>query len=454
MPDTNPDPFTAPKVQDNRTKPPGVLPKNAQTWVLCGLALLMVVVIALSGKNAPKERVSTLQQAGAVVDPNATRIREYQTRIEEETRKLREEQAQLARTQQVLGLPTAPAAPGPASPYSTQAVYPRAGETRYAMAEQASEGSVEIEKRKREYHSLFASNIALSYRKESVASASPEAATQTSVAMQTKPSALYGYLDTTPTELPVALRQPGLRQANETGAPSANQQAGQRLDSPARDSVNAEEGGPRKTTQETDPDLRRAEGKQYRLFEGTVLETVLTNRLDGYFSGPVNCMVTTNLYSHDGQHLLVPQGTRLLGEARKVEGFGQQRLAVFFHRLIMPDGYSVSLDKFQGLNQIGETGLVDQVNHHYLQIFGVSLAIGAIAGLGQVNTRSGIDVSVADAYQQGVAGSLSQSSLRILDRYLNVLPTITIREGHRVKVYLSGDLLLAAYEKHQMPSDL
>src|SRR5206468_10507709 len=185
-----------------------------------------------------------------------------------------------------------------------------------------------------------------------------------------------------------------------------------------------------------DPPAFKAGGKEYRLFEGTVLETVLTNRLDGSFSGPVNCMVTTNLYSHDGMRLLIPQGSRVLGEVRKVESFGQQRLAVFFHRVVMPDGYSVSLDQFQGLNQVGETGLRDQVNHHYLQVFGVSIAIGAIVGLGQANTRTGLDQSGLDTYEQGVAASLSQTSLRILDRYLNVLPTFTIREGHRVKVYL------------------
>ncbi len=111
----------------------------------------------------------------------------------------------------------------------------------------------------------------------------------------------------------------------------------------------------------------------------------------------------------------------------------------------MPDGYSVSLDQFQGLNQVGETGLRDQVNHHYLQVFGVSIAIGAIAGLGQANARTGLDQSGLDTYEQG---------LRILDRYLNVLPTFTIREGHRVKVYLSEDLLLPAYDKHRVPSDL
>ena len=91
----------------------------------------------------------------------------------------------------------------------------------------------------------------------------------------------------------------------------------------------------------------------------------------------------------------------------------------------------------------------DQVNHHYLQIFGVSIAIGAVAGLKPGQYHYGLNESAADAYRQGVATSLSQTSLHILDRYLNVLPTFTIREGHRVKVYLSDDLLLPAYEQHR-----
>jgi type IV secretory pathway VirB10-like protein len=106
------------------------------------------------------------------------------------------------------------------------------------------------------------------------------------------------------------------------------------------------------------------------------------------------------------------------------------------------------------LNQIGETGLRDQVNHHYGQVFGISLAVGAIAGLATINTGSGLNASGVDAYRQGVATNLSQSSLRILDKYLNVLPTFTIREGHRIKVILSDDLELPAYERHKMASDL
>jgi len=197
-----------------------------------------------------------------------------------------------------------------------------------------------------------------------------------------------------------------------------------------------------------------AAGKTYVLFEGTILETVLVNRLEGQFSGPIECLLSTDVYSNDRQHLLIPAGSKLLGETKKVEAFGQTRLAVAFHRILMPDGYSVGLDGFKGLNQIGDTGLRDQVNNHYLRIFGVSLAVGAIGAVGEAGTGSALTSSGSDLMRQGFAGSVAQSSSQILDRFLNVPPTITIREGHRVKVYLAGDLALPDYNNHKMPSDL
>ena len=90
---------------------------------------------------------------------------------------------------------------------------------------------------------------------------------------------------------------------------------------------------------------------------------------------------------------LIPAGTKLLGETKKVDTFGQTRLAVVFHRLLMPDGYSVSLDQFKGLNQIGDTGLRDQVNNHYLRIFGVSLAIGALGAVAEAGTSGSLNAS-------------------------------------------------------------
>jgi type IV secretion system protein VirB10 len=197
-----------------------------------------------------------------------------------------------------------------------------------------------------------------------------------------------------------------------------------------------------------------AAGKTHVLFEGTILETVLINRLDGQFSGPIECLLSTDIYSNDRQHLLIPSGSKLLGETKKVDTFGQTRLAVVFHRLIMPDGYSVTLDLFKGLNQTGDAGLRDQVNNHYLRIFGVSLAIGALGAVAEGGTSGPLTASGGDLLRQGFAQSSAQSAAQILDKFLNVMPTVTIREGHRVKVYLAGDLALPDYKNHTMPSDL
>jgi type IV secretion system protein VirB10 len=379
-----------PQVQDKRLRIPGLLPKNAQARVLGGIALLMVVIIALSGKNPPKPPQPSQTTP---VDPSQARIQEYRVRIEEQARRRAAEEAQLAHAKETF----APLANGQpmAGPVPNVATRPGALPAAYApaWAEPTPPSPFVAEKEKREFLAPFASNIALSYR-----APTPLLPQETSATSEADPKA--GAVE---------------KKAN---------------------------------------DLNAATGKMHRLFEGTVIETVLTNRLEASLSGAVSCLVATNVYSHDRQHVLIPQGTRVLGEVRKVENFGEQRIALTFHRLVMPDGYSVNLDKFQGLSQQGETGMLDQVNHHYFQIFGVSIAIGAIAGLSQANTRYGLDTTGTDAYRQGVASSLSQSSLHILDRYLNVLPTYTIREGHRVKVYLAEDLLLPAYDQHEMPGDI
>ena len=196
-------------------------------------------------------------------------------------------------------------------------------------------------------------------------------------------------------------------------------------------------------------------GKTYKVFEGTVLETVLTNRINGAAPGPINTMVTTDLWSHDHQKLLIPQGTRCLGTVSAVNSGNQQRLFVSFHRCIMPDGYPIDLDRFAGLNQIGEVGVRDLVDHHYLQIFGASLAIGAVAGLAQIgNSTSGFGYDPSVAIRNGISQQTAQEAIHILDHFLNQLPTFTIRERARVKIYLSADLDVPAYDTHNVDPTL
>ena len=176
----------------------------------------------------------------------------------------------------------------------------------------------------------------------------------------------------------------------------------------------------------TEINIDAAVGQPYVLYEGTTVDTVLMNRLDGDAPGPVKALVSNPVYSHDRQHVLIPEGTVVLGEARKIgqNGFGQQRrMAVVFHRLIMPDGYSVDLDQFRGLDQIGEQGLKDKVNNHYLQIFGTSIALGVIAGAAEVETGGGaLTGSGSQLFTTGASASISSSATTILDRFIQIWP--------------------------------
>ena len=115
-----------------------------------------------------------------------------------------------------------------------------------------------------------------------------------------------------------------------------------------------------------------------RIYEGSFIEAVLVNQLNGDFPGPVLASVAVPFYSADRQRIVIPRGARLIGSASAVAGQDQERLAVGFHRLIFPDGRWVSLE-FRGLNQIGEGALKDQVNRHYLSMFASVGAVGIMS---------------------------------------------------------------------------
>ena len=176
-----------------------------------------------------------------------------------------------------------------------------------------------------------------------------------------------------------------------------------------------------------------------RIYEGSFIEAVLVNQLNGDFPGPVLASVAVPFYSADRQRIVIPRGARLIGSASAVAGQDQERLAVGFHRLIFPDGRWVSLE-FRGLNQIGEGALKDQVNRHYFSMFASVGAVGIISGL----TLRGSDPYAGgmEGVRAGAGQGLAQGATTILDRFLNRLPTITIRAGHRLRIWLTSDVLV------------
>ena len=176
-----------------------------------------------------------------------------------------------------------------------------------------------------------------------------------------------------------------------------------------------------------------------RVYEGQWLEAVLVTQLSGEFPGPVLAMVSVPFYSADRQRILIPRGSRLIGAYRAVRRRDQTRLALSFHRLVLLDGRHVPL-RFHGLDQAGSSGFADQVNRHYLSTF---LAAGAVGIL------SGFALSRGTPYDGGVGGLIASSGQGvggtaddILDRYLNRLPTITIRAGQRVRAWFTSDVLI------------
>jgi type IV secretion system protein VirB10 len=422
------------QVQEKAQKPQGLLPKNVQSWLLIGLAFLMVAIMWLTGGKKPPTPAKAASPAvllEAPLEVNETKIADMQNRIQDLQRQQLVAQAALAQqTRQI----------GAAAHDSPQSPEPRAGGVGDQRPEQ---DPIQAERKRRAYVSLFASNVALSYRK--LPTGAPVSASDI-------PSAAPAPLPSGPDAAQIAQLLKDMQPSSISPVPGTPSLALARNDST--------ETIPERKEETRDPaavlatSANAAAGKSYVLFEGTILETVLINRLDGGFAGPVECLLSTDVYSNDRQHLLIPAGSKLLGETKKVDTFGQTRLAVVFHRVLMPDGYSVSLDQFKGLNQIGDTGLRDQVNNHYLRIFGVSLAIGALGAVAESGTAGSLTASSADLMRQGFAQSTAQSSAQILEKFLNVMPTVTIREGHRVKVYLAGDLALPDYTNHKMPSDL
>jgi type IV secretion system protein VirB10 len=200
-------------------------------------------------------------------------------------------------------------------------------------------------------------------------------------------------------------------------------------------------------------DFDSYQGRLYRVFEGTVLEGVVTNHIDGGLTGPILIMLTTDYYSHDHQQLLMPQGTRLIGTVQSVGNAQQRKMFVTFHRAICPDGFSLELDKYVGLDPLGTTGLATKVDHGYLQAFAAAAAVGGLGGLAQIG-NSGSILSPSTEIRDGISQQSAAEGEQVLNHFLNRLPVITLKEGSRARVYIGTDIYIPSYAEHSVDPTL
>jgi type IV secretory pathway VirB10-like protein len=187
----------------------------------------------------------------------------------------------------------------------------------------------------------------------------------------------------------------------------------------------------------------------YQVMAGSVIPAALITGINSDLPGQVLATVTEPVYdTATGRHLLIPQGSRLLGQYDSQVAFGQRRVLLVWNRLMFPDASSIVLDRLQGTDPAGNAGLSDDVDWHWQQLLAgaaLSTLIGVAAELAtpQFSTGQG---QVIVATRQSIGDTVNQVGQELTRRNLNVQPTLTIRPGFPVRVIVNKDLVLRPYQ--------
>lgn len=187
----------------------------------------------------------------------------------------------------------------------------------------------------------------------------------------------------------------------------------------------------------------------YVVMAGTVIAAALVTGIKSDLPGKIIASVTEPVYDPlTGRKVLIPQGSRLLGEYDSQIAFGQRRVLVVWTRLILPDTSSITLDRLPGVDEAGYAGLEDRVDWHWDRIFAgaaVSTLIGVGAELAAPDRQSG-EGRVVIATRDSVQDSVNQVGQELTRRNLNVQPTLTDRPGLPLRVIVNRDLILRPYQ--------
>ena len=193
------------------------------------------------------------------------------------------------------------------------------------------------------------------------------------------------------------------------------------------------------------PDRLQAPASPYVVQAGTLISGALLTGIRSDLPGQITGQVTENVYdSPTGRTLLIPQGARLIGLYDSQVSFGQSRVLLVWTRLIMPNGQSIVLERQPGADPQGYSGLEDEVDNHWGELFKAAL-LSTLLSVGSEAGTSGQENDLVQAIRQGASNSISQTGQQVVGRQLNIQPTLTIRPGYPVRVVVNRDLVLAPY---------
>jgi len=195
----------------------------------------------------------------------------------------------------------------------------------------------------------------------------------------------------------------------------------------------------------TSPDRVAAPASSHVVQAGNIIPASLITGIRSDLPGLITAQVTENVYdSPTGRFLLIPQGARLIGLYDSQVAFGQSRVLLVWTRLIMANGRSIVLERQPGADTSGFSGLEDEVDNHWGALFKSAL-LSTLLGVGnELGTTSGTgsNSDVITALRRGSSDSLNQTGQKVVQRNLNIQPTLTIRPGFPVRVIVNRDLVL------------
>jgi len=195
------------------------------------------------------------------------------------------------------------------------------------------------------------------------------------------------------------------------------------------------------------PDRITAPASPYVLQAGSVIPAALISGIRSDLPGLIVAQVTQNVYdSPSGRYLLLPQGSRLIGEYDNSVAFGQRRILLVWTRIILPDGQSIVLERQPGADSAGYAGLEDGVDHHW----GGVLRAAVLSTLLNIGAELGADDEdpIASAIRDGAQDTIGDAGREIVRRQIDIPPTLTIRPGFPVRVIVTRDLILEPQGGH------
>lgn len=203
---------------------------------------------------------------------------------------------------------------------------------------------------------------------------------------------------------------------------------------------------PRNTGGIYNPHALQTPASPYQVMAGSVIAASLVTGINSDLPGLVIAQVTENVYDTvTGRHLLIPQGSRLIGIYDSVVAFGQSRALLVWQRIVLPNGSSIEIDNLPATDVAGYAGLEDEVDYHTWRLL-KGIALATLLGVGTELSLGTNESDLVRAIREATQQNVNRAGQRITEKNLNIQPTITVRPGWPLRVIVHKDLVLRPYQ--------